>query len=97
MAESEQGPTTPQFDIRQLLEPYGKTMSVPQLAELLNQDPETIRQKARSGALPGRKLPGGRQYFFFTAEVAEVLEASLVTPVDAEAAPEAVPGSPATP
>jgi Helix-turn-helix domain len=97
MADDEQDAATPQFDIRRLLEPYGKTMTVPQLAELLNQNPETIRQKAQSGALPGRKLPGGRQYFFFTAEIAEVLEGSLVTPADAEAAEQAARGSSATP
>jgi Helix-turn-helix domain len=85
MAEDGQRPPqTPRFDVRRLLEPFGPTMTVPQLAELLGQSAEAIRQKAQSGALPGRKLPGGRQYFFFTAEVAEILEASRVTPADAD-------------
>jgi hypothetical protein len=73
-----------QFDVRRLLEPYGATINVPQLAELLNQTPEAIRQKAVSGDLPGRKLPGGRTYFFFTEELAPVLERTLVAAADAE-------------
>jgi excisionase family DNA binding protein len=76
-------PPRRRFDVRQVLERFGPTMSVPQLAELLNVSAENIRQKAASGELPGRKLPGGRQYFFFTEELVEVLEASLVSPVDA--------------
>jgi hypothetical protein len=69
-------------DMRRRLQEYGPTMTVPQLATFLNQSPESIRQKVGRGELPGNRLPGGRNIFFYTDEIAEVLARSRISPAD---------------
>lgn len=48
-------------------------MMVPEVAELFEVDPETVRVWVRSGKLPARKNPGGRVLMFRRADVERLL------------------------
>jgi predicted site-specific integrase-resolvase len=49
-------------------------MRVPEVADLFEVDPETVRVWARTGKLRSRKNPGGRVLVFLRADVEALLQ-----------------------
>jgi excisionase family DNA binding protein len=57
-------------------------LSANDVAELLGMNVQMVRLAAREGRLPACRLPGGRAFLFFAAEVLEWVKAHPVTAAD---------------
>lgn len=48
-------------------------IAVGEVSRLLRLSKTRVRQKAASGKLPGKKIPGGRDWFFNREEIEKIL------------------------
>ena len=65
-----------------MAEEYPPILDAAQVAELLGMNVQMVRQYAREGRLPAYKLPGGRTFKFFRAEIYEFVRSHPVTAVE---------------